>query len=88
MLVIVKIAVSVILLLMLLGIILFYAKIALTYDLKGLIDEHYVKGVGFFLFFLPLLGMFALIATGRYIVKVAILIRNFTIRRKSSNTKN
>jgi ABC-type Na+ efflux pump permease subunit len=75
---IIKFAVSFILLLITLGLVAYYAKIASTYkSLQELTEEQYVKGIGLVTLFLPILGFFILISIGRGVVKAVILVRNF-----------
>ena len=79
---------SFLLALTLLGLVAWYAKIALSFSsFKELHDELYVKGAGFFMFFLPTQGFFILFRIGRSILKAVRIIRAILGKAKEAADK-
>lgn len=72
----------------LLGLVAWYAKIALSFSsFKELHEELCVKGAGFVLFFLPTLGFYTLFSIGRVILKFVRIMRSVLGKAKEAADK-
>lgn len=61
-----------------LGAVVWYARIAWTYNsFKEICDERFTRGLGFFIYFLPILGFFIVFQAVRVAVWAIKLVKDF-----------